>query len=632
MQIKTSLSIAFTLIFLTTYSQEKLLALTIDDEMKENSNAVVRLDDNLIEVKAHNRLIYSCKRIITILNKRGNSDIGAVVHYNNNINIRKLEAVIYNAFGKEIKKVKKKDFVDVSAVSGGTLYSDSRIKYLDHTPINYPYTLVIEKEIEYKSTAFVPGWRPIEGFYVSTENASYKIINTSGVNLKVKTTNFENYDIEEIGEFDYSAKNLKAIKGEAYAPAFKSYAPFLRVALTKFTMEGVDGVNTNWSDFGKWMNDELVSDTQELPQAVKDEVKSLTKNETADMEKAKLIYKYMQDKTRYISVQVGIGGWKPMLANDVDRLGYGDCKALTNYTKALLDEVNVESYYTVIYGDNDLRSIDKDFSATEGNHVILAIPNEEDYVWLECTSQTSPFGYNANFTDDRDALVITPEGGKIIHTKVYETKGNLQTTNAKVKLDEHGNISAQVQIASEGTQYDHYVRIEDEDEKGKRLYYKEYFDNINNLEVLDLSLDNNKEDIIFTENVDIAASKYASKAGDRILVAPNMFNRKTYAPPRYKNRKMDFEVDRGYMDVDEYEIALPETLEIEALMTSVNIKNEFGEYKVSIEMKSDNLLVYKRMLVMNKGQYKKEEYSKFRDFHLKIIKHDKSKIALKRTN
>jgi hypothetical protein len=51
--------------------------------------------------------------------------------------------------------------------------------------------------------------------------------------------------------------------------------------------------------------------------------------------KAKLIYDYVQQKSRYVSIQVGIGGWKPMDASDVDRLGYGDCKGLTNYTKAL---------------------------------------------------------------------------------------------------------------------------------------------------------------------------------------------------------------------------------------------------------------------------------------------------------
>ena len=81
-----------------------------------------------------------------------------------------------------------------------------------------------------------------------------------------------------------------------------------------------------------------------------------------------------------------------MLASDVDKLGYGDCKALTNYTKTLLDAVDVESYYTVVYGGKRIRNIDKEFSATEGNHVILCLPNEEDYIWLECTSQKTPFG------------------------------------------------------------------------------------------------------------------------------------------------------------------------------------------------------------------------------------------------
>jgi hypothetical protein len=38
-----------------------------------------------------------------------------------------------------------------------------------------------------------------------------------------------------------------------------------------------------------------------------------------------------------------------MLATDVDRLGYGDCKALTNYTLAAVD---VASYNVVLYGDS----------------------------------------------------------------------------------------------------------------------------------------------------------------------------------------------------------------------------------------------------------------------------------------
>ena len=121
------------------------------------------------------------------------------------------------------------------------------------------------------------------------------------------------------------------------------------------------------------MDDKLLSGTQELPEEVKTEITELTKDASSPIEKAKIVYNYMQNKTRYISIQVGIGGWKPMLAEDVDRLGYGDCKGLSNYTKALLDYVGVTSYYTVVYGGSDIRDIDSDFSSLQGNHAILSI-------------------------------------------------------------------------------------------------------------------------------------------------------------------------------------------------------------------------------------------------------------------
>ena len=56
----------------------------------------------------------------------------------------------------------------------------------------------------------------------------------------------------------------------------------------------------------------------------------------------------------------------------------------------------------------------------------------DNYVFLECTSQDDPFGYQANFTDDRDVLVIKPEGGEIIRTKNYENKDNSQIVKATI--------------------------------------------------------------------------------------------------------------------------------------------------------------------------------------------------------
>ena len=606
-----------------------LLALTIPTELRENANAVVRNDDINITIAAYNKMVYTNKRVVTILNSSADNKHGAVMGYDKNISIKKLEAKIYNSFGKEIKKIKKNDFEDVSAVDGGTLYSDSRVKYLNYTPTSYPYTVVFETEVEYNSTAFIPGWRPIEGFYTSTENASYKVVNPSGIEVKMKTTNFENFNIKKTNDFEYSAQMLKSIKPEAYSPDFATYAPLLKITLTEFEMEGVKGVNTNWSDFGRWMNDKLIKDTQVLPEKVKNNIKSLTANAQTDIDKAKLVYNYMQDKTRYISVQVGIGGWKPMLASDVDRLGYGDCKGLTNYTKALLDEIGVESYYTVIYGDRELRDIDDSFSSIQGNHVILCLPNESDYIWLECTSQTSPFGYNANFTDDRDALIITPEGGKIVHTKIYNTEDNILQTQAIIQLEDTGNFEATVAIKSFGTQYGYHEGIQRQIKKDQELYYKNEWSHINALNINAMEFNDDKDSIVFNEKITVNSERYASKAGNRLLLQPNFFNRIQNAPARYDNRLLPFELERGFVDIDSYEIILPDTLEVETLMNEVNISNKFGEYSASIVQNENNKLVYTRKFLLHKGFYEKEDYEAFRAFWLDVVKNDKSKIVLK---
>jgi len=620
----------FLLPFSVASQEEKLLtSLFIPSELSKESNAVVRWDETTIDVKAYNKMLYTNKRIVTILNSSGDHKHGAVMYYDKNTNIKKMEVKIYDAFGKEIKKIRKNDFEDVSAVSGGTLYSDNRVKYLNYTPTSYPYTILFETEVEKSSTAFLYGWQPIEGYYISTENSDYRIINSSEIPIKLKTSNFEEYGIEQLGDYQFSAKNLKSIKPEVYSPDFSRFAPILKASLTEFDMEGVKGTNNDWNDFGKWMNDKLINGTQELPDKVKNEIKILTSEAKTDLEKAKIVYEYMQGKTRYISVQVGIGGWKPMLAGDVDRLGYGDCKGLSNYTKALLDEVGVNSHYAVIYGDRDIRHIDATFSSVQGNHVVLCVPNESDYVWLECTSQTSPFGYNANFTDDRDALIITPEGGKIVHTKVYKTEDNVLDTKATISLLDTGGMQAQVVMKSYGTRFGHRYGIPNINQKDQKLNYKDLWGYINSLDVHDLEFECDKDNIVFTEMVNISSESYASKAGNRLLIQPNFFNRRESAPQRYQNRNIPFEIERGFTDVDSYEIIIPDSLEIETLMENVEIKNSFGEYSVSISKNEDNKLVYNRKFVINKGTYNKEDYEGFRSFWLDVLKYDKSKIVLK---
>ena len=81
------------------------------------------------------------KRVVTVINKNGLGAINAVSGYDKTSSINNIEAIVYDAFGNEIKKIKRKDFKDQSAVDGISLFSDDRVVFLDYTPITYPFTV-----------------------------------------------------------------------------------------------------------------------------------------------------------------------------------------------------------------------------------------------------------------------------------------------------------------------------------------------------------------------------------------------------------------------------------------------------------------------------------------------------------
>lgn len=614
-----------------SFSQEtNLSSILIPKELKKNANAVVRYNSTEVIIEDINKMIVRKKRIITILNKVGDKEVDTYAHYDNDTKINKLSAKIYDAFGNEIKKYSKRKFLDVSAVDGGTLYSDSRVKYIDYTPTSYPYTVVFESEYKTSSTGFIPKWYPLESYYLSVENSEYKIINSKHFNIRIKEKNFDNFSIEKINGpiIHYKMVNQPAIKYENNSIPFVDLMPSLLSAMNSFSLKGVSGEAHDWKTFGTWMNNKLLNDKNQLSEQTINHVKSLIANTNNNVEKARIIYNYVQNKTRYISVQVGIGGWEPIAADEVDKVSYGDCKGLTNYTKALFDAVGLEANYTVVYAQNR-RDIDSDFASIQGNHVILNIPNNGNDIWLECTSQTLPFGFLGDFTDDRNVLVVTKEGGIIKRTPAYKNETNLQVSKAIITLDSLGNANARLERTSGGIQYDNIYQIENKSkEDQKKFYTSKTWGYNNNLEIKNITLKNNKEEVIFTENLDILIGDYASLNQGDYLFRLNVFNKNTYVPQRYRTRTSPLKIDRGYKDVDEYTFKIPQGYSIGVLPDKKEIKTKFGNYSLSIYKKDDSTLIYKKSILIKDGVYPKEDYKFYRKFRKKIAKLENLRVAL----
>ncbi len=626
-------SFIFFLFSCTIFAQKaEYSTILIPDSLKQNANAVLRLDQIDIAISSQRSMNIKHKRIVSVFNERGQSAIDAVRYYDSRRTIVSIQAIVYDALGNEIKKIRRKDFKDQSSVDGGTLFSDGRVLYLDYTPIQYPFTVVFDCEVETSTTAFVPEWMPLNDYLLSIEKSILNVNYPEKLGFRKKELNFSKFKVttsaDSSTQLSYLVVNIPAQKYEDYSPNISEIFPKVMMGLEFFNLEGVDGNAKTWQEFGKWWSDKILVGTDELPEETKVKMKALVGDERDPIKKAKIIYKYVQEKSRYVAISEGIGGWRPMIVKDVDRLGYGDCKALSNYTKSLLNAVDVPSYYTKLYGSREKQNIEYDFVSQQGNHIILTIPNGDNYVFLECTSQDDPFGYQANFTDDRDVLVLKPDGGEIVRTKNYENKDNSQISKGDFSIDENGDFLGKITIVSEGSQYGQKYHLETTAPTEKEKYYKEYWDNIDNLKINNTTFFNDKEKVSFTENVEISAGNYGKVSNGKMIFVMNAFDQNSGIVKRIRNRKNPFEISRGYYDTDEIAIALPTGFPIESIPAAFELNSKFGEYKTEIIKNSPNNLIYKRSILIKKGMYKNTEYEEYRLFMEQISKNDNAKIIL----
>ncbi|MDQ7918521.1 DUF3857 domain-containing transglutaminase family protein [Mesonia sp. MT50] len=622
-------TIVFFLNLYVSFSQDQ--SIETHEENNSQLNAIVDKESLSIQFDK-SEITTDYRLVVKVLDPKGEDAVNTYVHYNKHIKIKNIEALIYDAKGELIKKVKKRDFNDVSAVSGGTLYSDSRVKYLNYSSNTYPYTIDFSYQTENSNTAFLPRFTFMKSYNTRVNYAELYVGYPEGenpVNYKIKN------DVDSAVKFKqypdgvlFTVKDLEPIKREVMSPSITNISPVVLLAPQEFKWYDYEGKAKNWDELGAWMHDKILSGKNNLKSATINEIKSITEAVESPVEKAKLVYEYVQDNTRYISVQVGIGGIQPIDAAEVDRMKYGDCKGLTNYTKALLDAVGIPSYYSHVESGRYKVDFEDDFSSiNQGDHVILNIPIDEKDYWVDCTSNTSPFGFLGSFTDDRKVLVMTPNGGELKRTKSYLNEDNLTQSTSTVNLNEDNSFSLSNEIISKGVHF------------GKRLAYafmpayelekkdKQRWNLFSDYEVVSHKVTNHKDSLFLYEEVKLKGNKFGKKLGKRIIFSPNVNIRDSYVPPRVRQRENPFQILRGYALIDTVKVKIPTGYTIEAFSEDKNFKSPFGTYHLEITSDKD-FVIFHRNILIKEGLYSKDNYLEYREFRKNIAEAENSKISI----
>jgi hypothetical protein len=632
-------SIIVTLALLATFylvnAQQNYDASLISKDLLPYASAVVRTDELTVEVQDLDNTIVHAKMAVTILNENGDHMANIELEHDKSQVIKSVKGIVYNEFGKPISKFSESDFSDNSSWDGFSLFEDTRIKSFSPSITSYPYTIAYEYELRLKQSLSFPKWVSASSFGVAVEKSSFTFICKPDFMIRYKEKNLSekaniSTNSKGLKTYAWEVSSLKATKYEPFSPYRDNYFKSIEIVPEKFMYYGIGGSFANWKELGKWEYDKLLAGRRDLPAETIEHVKEITKDISDPKLKAKKIYEYMQDKTHYISVQVGIGGNQPFLASDVDKQNYGDCKALVNYTQALLKAVNIDSYYCVVESGSDYKvSMMDDFaSMDQGNHIILCLPFKNDTTWADCTSQTIPFGYLGDFTDDRLVLACTPEGGKLMRTPKYTFKENLETRKASFVIDGAGALSGNMHTIFKGTNYDERDELVKESQKEQYKIIKKIYP-INNMEIETLDLKQDKSfDPMTTENIKLNARDYASLTDGKYYFQLNPVNRITKQPPKQVRARINnIYINRGYTDEDEITYTIPAGYHLDKAPLSLSINKPFANFTSTMELKG-NQLMYKRKFQLIDGIYDKDTYQDLVDFYQDVVDADNYIVTL----
>ncbi|MBK8883617.1 MAG: DUF3857 domain-containing protein [Bacteroidales bacterium] len=608
----------------------KYKASDIPADLLKDAKAVVRKSETVIEISDIDKMVMKVTYAITILNENGIRNSVLTQFYDKFTTVRKIRSDLYDQYGVPIKNGLNVEVKDYSANVGYSLYEDNRVKVLDPKYRTLPFTVEYTYEIAFNGLLYYPAWSVYDDYNVSVENSSLNIVTSKGFKFRYLEKNIINRGVmKSAGDkiiYAWNYENMPAVKNEPFGKPFMEYTPVVYSAPSDFEIGGYKGNLDSWTNFGKWLN--LLGEGRNvLDKETNEKIKNLVSGISDENEKIKVLYDYLQNKVRYVLVKVGMGGWQSIDAETVNRVAYGDCKALSNYMKSLLDIIGITSYYTLVRAGESAPMINADFPSNQFNHVILCIPQLNDTLWLECTSQDIPYGYLGAFTDDRKALITTKEGGVLVSTRKYGMKDNRQLRKSVVDLSADGSAIAAVKTEYSGVLYDKIYPVLHMDAVDSRKFIQEHI-LIPSFNLVSFSNEEEKSIIpVIRENLNLKLSNYGTVMGSRILLKPNLMTRVEKLPYRTKDRKSEISIRRPYDEIDTVIIRLPSRYKLDKMPPKVTLTSKFGEY--SAELISDNKTIgFIRRLKLFNGDYPVTDYPEFVDFFEKISMSDEIKVAL----
>lgn len=606
----------------------------IMDSLTDNANALILDDINICTIKARDSAEFYKKRRILIKNRSGEKYCSLWLQESDFIEVKDIKAVITDTSGRKLKELHKNEIKESTISPDHILYVKNKNKHFEMVYHSYPYVFEYSYALELSSLFFWPSWYPQSDIPVLF--SSYKLIIQYPTSYNTHNIGMEIFPLKTVERGDsvhyWEIKNVHPRISEDFLPPENELQIALFFAPENFRLGKISGSFANWDVMANWYR-RMAEGSYQLSPEAQYEVQELIKGIDNKYEKVRVIYKYLQEKTRYAAIYLDIGGWKPNSAISVHKNRYGDCKDLTTYMVAMLTEAGIQAY-PALAKTRDRGTVIKDFPSNQFNHCIAFVPFDQDTLWLECTADFLDIKDVPYTIEGIDALVIKDDAGEMIRTPVAPSNKNRWNSTSIAELNSSGNLKIKGCVKTTGKQKRYFKTLFEyakNDEKKVQLQ-KIFGDHIpgltiNNYQFSEDGSDEKVVSISFDGNYD----KAFSKSGSRLFVNPNIFNRKTSSnipDETVDDRKFPIHFNYPYQDLDSVVIKIPYGYDLEAAPEMINIDNSFASFKTEYNFE-DQYLTYVRYFEYKTNYFSRDLYSEYLEFLKTVVKFDQTKFVFK---
>lgn len=552
-----------------------------------NSNGMVQIDTVLMQINDRN------------------ADTEIIIPYSKGDKISVDIVRLEDQDGNIIRKLKKNEIKDRSFISSISLYEDDFVKYFDLKHDQFPYRIFYVSWIHYAKSLNI----------VDIDHARTKTpVHSSTLIVEVPIKDSIRYKYENVESPKTAVQNRfrKYIWKYGYIPPSSAdiyrldkdlKAPSIHIVPLHFKY-GEAGSFESWKSFGNWIF-RLNKNKDKLPAEECQRIDNLLRNTHSQKQKVEILYRYLQDYTRYINVSIKLGGLQTYPASYVCNNKYGDCKALTNYLQSMLKYAGIPSYYTLVEAGTKISELDVNFPSQAFNHVILTVPLEEDTVFLECTDKNIPFGYIGTFTQGRKALLVDENDSRLIPIPALQPDDVLCSRTIEVKTDIQQIHLSEVQ---KGHKYEffNYAAKELGKDRVDDIIRSQIFSG--KAELIDYELNsNNRQSPEISLTARFKAENIYKEYGKNIILSPFPMDFKDFETPDQRTTGVQINYPEFYQDTIIYEIPGKEIIKIPE---RVFVETDFGKYEISFDLKNHTLVCYKTFLLYP-GKYPIERYEEF---------------------